>query len=230
MIRPRICTPIPCRSVKVASKLAEKAYQAEVDLVEFRLDYAETLFELEEISKIRASIGIPAIATARSKSQGGFWRWTEALRIKLLAEAVELGFEYVDLEIEVENLPALTEKFRKKDARVIVSYHNFKSTPSLEQLRSLYASMRKLGCDIGKIAVKAENWRDSLTMLEFNLEASKLGKVVGLSMGPYGLPARILAPLYGAEFTYASLDPTLQTAPGQITVDKLQRIYEALGL
>jgi 3-dehydroquinate dehydratase/shikimate dehydrogenase len=47
-------------------------------------------------------------------------------------------------------------------------------------------------------------------------------------MGKPGVWSRVLAPFYGADFTYASLERGLETAPGQPSISELRRIYEMI--
>jgi 3-dehydroquinate dehydratase/shikimate dehydrogenase len=46
--------------------------------------------------------------------------------------------------------------------------------------------------------------------------------MIGISMGDYGQPGRILAPILGSPITYACIDENLKTAPGQLSVEALK--------
>jgi 3-dehydroquinate dehydratase len=48
-------------------------------------------------------------------------------------------------------------------------------------------------------------------------------------MGPLGLASRILCPLMGGEFTYASTEQGKESAPGQITASNLRIIYDMMA-
>ena len=48
-------------------------------------------------------------------------------------------------------------------------------------------------------------------------------------MGQVGQTSRVLSPLAGADFTYASIEKGSESAPGQITVQELTRIYEMVA-
>ncbi|MCK4579972.1 MAG: type I 3-dehydroquinate dehydratase, partial [Dehalococcoidia bacterium] len=54
-------------------------------------------------------------------------------------------------------------------------------------------------------------------------------RVVSFAMGPVGLVSRVLCPLVGGYFTYASLEAGRESAPGQITARELRRVYQMLG-
>lgn len=207
-----------------------EACKVEADLIELRLDYLDDIGGFKQIVDYAGDLGIPAIATIRSRSQGGFWRESEKTRIELLEEAAYLGVDYVDIEHDTMDIERIVGRLKSFGVKVIVSHHDFDKTPGLYTLASLFESIRGTGCDICKIAALARSWEDSLLLLTFTISSSRKGKVVCVSMGRFGLPARILAPLYGSEYTYASLSYEHQTAPDQITIDRLRQIYAALGL
>lgn len=229
-LKPKICVPIPCRRVDEAFSLIDEACKAEADLIELRLDYIDDTSCFKPIIRYVKDLDIPIIATVRSRSQGGLWRWGEKSRVRLLEEAAYSGVEYVDVEHDTMDIEKIVGKLKNAGVEVIVSHHDFDKTPGLYSLTSIFESMKGTGCDICKIAVFARSWEDSLLLLTFSMNISKKGRIVCVSMGHYGLPARILAPLYGSEYTYASLSYDYQTAPDQIPIDKLRQIYTALGL
>jgi 3-dehydroquinate dehydratase-1 len=71
---------------------------------------------------------------------------------------------------------------------------------------------------------------DNLIMLNFVSEASKKAKLVCVAMGELGKHSRLVSPVFGAFFTFASLDEKRKTAKGQLTIQEMKRAYEALGL
>ena len=48
-------------------------------------------------------------------------------------------------------------------------------------------------------------------------------------MGQPGLVSRILCPLVGGDFTYASTEKGKESAAGQITVTELRKIYDMVS-
>ncbi|MEM2739935.1 MAG: type I 3-dehydroquinate dehydratase [Candidatus Bathyarchaeia archaeon] len=229
-MKPKICVPIPCRRAGEAISLMDGACKAEADLIELRLDYLDDIGDFKSITSYAENLGTTVIATIRSRSHGGSWKRSEKSRVKLMEEAAYSGVEYIDVERDTMDIEKIVGRLKSIGVKVIVSHHDFDRTPGLYILSSLFESMKGTGCDICKIAVFARNWEDSLLLLTFTVNASRRGRVVCVSMGRFGLPARILAPLYGSEYTYASLSYEHQTAPDQIPIDRLRQIYAALGL
>ena len=51
-------------------------------------------------------------------------------------------------------------------------------------------------------------------------------KIVSFAMGDLGLISRVLCPLVGGDFTYASIEKGKESAAGQMTVEDLRKLYE----
>jgi 3-dehydroquinate dehydratase len=49
-------------------------------------------------------------------------------------------------------------------------------------------------------------------------------------MGELGKISRLLSPVFGAFFTFASLEHGSETASGQMTIQEMKTAYELLGL
>ena len=49
-------------------------------------------------------------------------------------------------------------------------------------------------------------------------------------MGEHGKVSRLLSPLFGGFFTFASLEQGSETAPGQMSIKEMRSAYELLGL
>jgi len=91
--------------------------------------------------------------------------------------------------------------------------------------------LRKYKPDVAKIITTAHNPDDTLTILRFLQSNTRSNMpLVSFAMGREGTWSRILSPFYGANFTYASCGRGEETAPGQLTVTELRRIYDILDL
>ena len=184
-------------------------------LVELRLDYIGRSIDLARLLKNRPTA---VVLTCRRKEDGGRWDRTEEERLMLLRSAIAMGVEYVDLEEDIaEKIP------RYGKTKRIVSLHNFEGTPG--NLESLHAGLAKLDADIVKIAVQANSFCDTIRMLQ--LMQSAAVPTIGISMGDYGTPSRILATRYGAPFTFCVFNTERKVAPGQLSFDQMKNIYRA---
>lgn len=101
--------------------------------------------------------------------------------------------------------------------RVILSHHDYEGMPDVERLMT---EMR--GAEQVKIAVTPRNFADNVRLLAVLEEKSNLS-VIG--MGGRGLYARILAPFFGSELQFVSVDAARQAAPGQLTLAQALAIY-----
>lgn len=148
-------------------------------------------------------------------------------RIPLLEKAMASGAKYVD--IDVQWLAPVIKKVRsyakKKKTKVIASYHNYKKTPSLADLKKILSSCAKLDPAIIKIACKSSGDKDNARLL--GLLDSDV-KMIVVGMGPKGSLTRLVAPKLGAFCTFASLYEETKTAPGQFSVQEMEKLLNGL--
>lgn len=195
---------------------------ADADLIEIRLDYRKKPLNLVAI---RASTDKPLIATNRRKDQGGKAEEPEESRVGLLEKAAEAGFEYVDIASTTKNLRDVVSHLQSLGVKVIASYHDFEKPLDAEQIEKLHKTLSETGCDVIKLVGWTVSNDDIVPYLEYNrLHPGNLS----FGMGEKGVKTRILAPLSGALFTYASLEAGSELAPGQIPLDALREMYRSL--
>jgi 3-dehydroquinate dehydratase type I len=188
------------------------------DLVEFRLDELNDTNLLNRIAKKKTC---PIIATDKSGRPS---------TTPLLNEAAALGFDFIDIGLELDRSKDRIKQLKSRGVQVIVSYHDYSRTPSLEDLGRVLDAQREMEGDICKIVTTANQPRDNLIVLDLlGREASK-ARLVVFAMGAVGTASRVLAPLFGAEFTFASLTEASKTAEGQLSVDSLRGAWHILGI
>ena len=217
MNRPRICAVIVTKD----SELIE-AIEPLVELFEVRIDLIGDGWQqlVERLKK-------PWIACNRSAAEGGRWEGNETRRIEELVKATELGANIVDIELETKNLAEVIPVIKKR-AKCLLSLHQLEKTPSLDKMKGIVNRQLEAGADVCKVVTTAQRFEDNLAVLQLITDYPKT-KVVSFAMGPLGLASRILCPLVGGDFTYASMEKGKEAAPGQITVRKLRAIYEMMA-
>ena len=180
-------------------------------MAEIRLDL--TGYDDETIKKVFAS-STRCIATCRPDEMGLDKQY------EVLKTAMEAGAAYVDIEIEApkDQQEKLIKVARANNTRIIISYHNYDKTPSIDELLKIVNDCYTMGADVAKVAVQANSQQDTAKVMSL-YSADK--PVVALAMGEYGKISRLMAPMLGAEFTFASTDEGVGTAPGQITYSKM---------
>src|SRR2546426_7387218 len=107
-----------------AEREARGALSKGADLVELRLDFIRNLDPVA-IRNLAAAVGSKAIATLRSKDQGGADQLREERRVSLLNETIAQRFAYVDIEREadgdrIEDLRRLAKRHRPT---IVASQH-----------------------------------------------------------------------------------------------------------
>jgi len=225
MASPRICVVITASNDAEAIDTIRRTRTLLPDLIEIRLDYMETPGDL---GLIREATGVPLIATNRPSNQGGDSAGSEADRIAGLLQACESGFDYVDLEINTEAVGEIAKKVKSLGAKVIVSFHDFEATPEKELLEEILRDELSAGADICKIVGTSNTPGDNLTYLNLLRENAGV-EIVSFGMGEAGILSRVLSPLVGGAFTYASAETGRESAPGQLTISELREIYRIVG-
>ena len=223
----QICTPIAAEKDSEAIRLIRKAEAMGADLIELRLDY---LNNLRGVRKIMESTSLPIIATNRQHEQGGHRPQSEDRRIQALLDVADLGFQYVDVELTTANLESVMHKLKDIGVSSIVSFHDFKQTPNMTDLEKIVRSQMETRADICKIVTTANELNDSISCLLLTSKMSENTKIVCFAMGKKGILSRILCPLFGAPFTYASVGKGLETTSGQLSISDLKEIYRSLGV
>lgn len=217
MKRPKICAVLVTEGLE-----AIKATEPLVELFEVRIDLIGDGWQ-----QVARQLKKPWIACNRRAAEGGSWRGNEAGRIEELVKATELGASIVDIELETDNLTEAITVIKKK-AKCLLSYHEMEQTPSLDKLKGIVNRQLKAGANICKVVATAQSFEDNLTVLQLIADCPQI-KIVSLAMGLLGLASRILCPLVGGEFTYASTEQGKESASGQITANNLRIIYDMMA-
>ncbi len=217
MKTPRICASITNTDLKAVRRI-----ESRVDLFEVRIDLIG-----DDWQEVARRLTKPWIACNRSAAEGGLWQENEARRIERLLQAIDLGAEMVDIELRTKNLANIV-KLIKRRKKCLLSCHNLEKTPSFDAMKQIVQQQIKAGADICKVVTTARSFEDNASVLRLIPEFPETG-VVAFAMGPLGTTSRVLCPLVGGDFTYASVAKGQESAPGQITVEALKNIYEMIG-
>jgi len=219
----RICVSILPKTIPAALRLIEKAEVAHADFIEVRLDCLEDCLENHRgLADLAAHGKTPKIATDRASRK-------ETEQRQMLLNAAKSGFEYVDAELSTPQLKSLVKELKALGAKPIVSFHKFDGSLSSSELNSILEREISSGADVCKIVTTAKRIEDNLTLLNFTSVASNKTKLVCFCMGDLGKVSRLLSPLFGGFFTFASLERGSETASGQITIQEMKAAYKLLG-
>lgn len=223
--RIRICIPIIETTIEMASRAMKRA-NPYCDLIEIRGDNLRS-FELKSLFDQKKK---PVIFTNRRREEGGKWKGNEKERFGIIQEAINLGTDYVDLELRSQREELVKIIKNRKNTKVILSYHDFRKTPTIIELQRIFDQAIEFGPDVIKIVIYAKSYVDNLHILSLIPYAKKRSqKVLAFAMGQKGKISRILSPILGAEWTYASLKEGKESAPGQLTIEQMMEVYKILG-
>lgn len=248
LLAPRLCIAVQGETA-VELLARAKAALAESSFLELRLDACAAPGEVVVALPgfFAAHPEATAIATCRRRLAGGNFAGMLIEELELLARAAEAGCGYVDLALESAEEAAATSdstavlaawRTRLTAARcqLIVSAHDFAATGDLAAVERRIARFQP---DLTKIVSTANALTDNLAVFDLLKRhtgakavaadmaggSGKTRKIIAIAMGELGLISRILGPRMGSAFTFASSGAGVETAPGQITAERLRSLY-----
>ena len=187
-------------------------------MAEIRLDKVN--FSVPEVTKLFLSHK-NLIATCRAESV------SEEKRLELLTASIKAGASHVDIELESTDVfkNNIIKLAKKNNSKIIISYHNYEKTPNKRELDQILSWCFDSGAEIAKIACKVTSVKDNARLLSL-YDNDK--QVIAIGMGELGKITRVVAPILGAPFTYASYEKGKETASGQIDKETLNNLMETL--
>ena len=222
----RICVPVVEATVNRARGRYQRAARKGL-WTEIRLDYLEE--STPDIQKLFRSLPGPVIATNRLAKEGGRWQGTEADRLDRLSQALNLGVSCLDLELAADAGFRREIGARRGKTRLILSWHDFAGTPDSARLEAVLEEMLASQADIVKLVTLAVQPEDNVRLLSLIPRAKAQGKdIIAFCMGPLGKWSRIAAPLLGSFLSFAPFSKQRASAPGQLTVNDLKRVWNTL--
>jgi 3-dehydroquinate dehydratase/shikimate dehydrogenase len=213
-----LCVPIFVEDRDQATREVALAAESGADMVELRIDLNGDTFRTEFISKLVRDCRLPCIVTCRPAWEGGRSPCLDPVRLDSLKTAATNGASYIDVELQTY-VRAGGEVPGK--GRLILSAHDFQGRP--DRLYNLISEMNAAPAAIVKIAWNARSIRDNLEAFEILQTRQK--PTIALCMGEAGMISRVLAKKFGAFLTFASLRDASATAPGQVTIHDMKRLY-----
>lgn len=195
------------QKIKLASNLTKN--------IEIRADFLENINEnvIENIAKITEEMNI--VFTCRKKEHGG--EYIGDIYEKIINKASNF-FKFIDIDF---NDRRLVEKLQHRNAKIILSYHNFNNTPDLNELSAMIDKMKD--GDLIKIATMVNNEFDNAilsSLITIN------DKIIAIGMGEIGKISRIFNILLGSKMTFSCLNDKEKTASGQINFADIMAFYQ----
>lgn len=200
----RICVPIKVKTTKEALKITTSVRGRGIQLVEIWLD---PLLSRERVTVLK-KLKKPFIV--------------KSLNPETLISACAVGkpsFLDVDHLTPAKYIKKIIKTAHSHGSKIILSFHDFKKTPSLNILLNIVKKNFALGADIVKIATFINHFEENVVLFELTKRISGQGKkIIALGMGEKGKISRIGTPLLGGYLTYMAYDEKHRTAPGQMVL------------
>lgn len=221
---PRICVALGFPTPAQLMCAAEREYKEGNTFLEVRLDHlanpAAGLGVIEEFQRRYSDSYL--LATCRHKLNGGGYAGSIDGQLQLLRDAGRAGATAIDLEIESAEKALGTLPVLRECTPVVVSYHNFKNTPTLDLIRKRIV---RVPADVYKVISTAVKPSDNLRMMQFAREGVGSTPLVAFAMSEMGVATRVLAVAAGCVYSYAAPDGAEGTAPGQISSKVMRGLY-----
>lgn len=191
-----------------------------------RSEHAEIRFDFLAPSDVPETLELISpymkrcICTLRPKSEGGKFSGHESERISILKLIAEYSPMLLDVEFNtIRSNLALRRYISRTKTKILVSWHDFKRTPSIGILRGKLDAMSKYSKTV-KIVTMAKNVRDSSMVLSLYADTRKI-KLIAFCMGDEGRHSRILSLYLGSPFVYVSMGKPV--APGQFSLAEINK-------
>ncbi len=216
----KICVSV---CAETAFEAIEQIQQADAlaDVIEIRFDCLAPT-DIAPLTDYLRSFKNQFLITFRPTNQGGKRSFTSAERKEfweLILDRLQGSDSLVDFELDLE-------RPKEFDAeRTIASYHDFDGSG---ETSAQFGAIAQTTAGTIKFAVSVNDAVDAIGV--WKLLGSSERKVIPIAMGEAGKWTRILGLAHGSPVTYASLDVSGGTAPGQIPAQVLRDVFRVKDL
>lgn len=236
--KPKICVPLIAATAPALCAAGKSLQGLPYDVVELRIDYftdaPHTDKVIEVLQNLRTVLpDAPLLFTFRTKEEGGERDFAEEDYFSLLQGVIPTGLiDAVDIEYFRDHAGIVKTLALAKEhgVTVVMSNHDFKKTPSKDELVQRLVGMKELGADVPKIACMPQNVYDVLRLLAatsiFKEERYPDVPIITMSMGKLGVVSRISGETFGSCLTFGAAEKA--SAPGQLDVTSLHQVLDIL--
>lgn len=218
------CLPIIEKKKSDVIKIIQE-HQSEYTYFEIWLDYIDNL-DKTFLEDLRANKNNKIILLFRRKNLEPIHMSFE--KRKEIIEYLKYTHILFDLDItqKDEIKYCITNNYIK---RVIVSYHNYEKTPDEQSLKEIITKIQLCNPYIIKISTMCRNEKDVHVLLKILLILkARKQKYIVLGMGEKGKITRIIGSMWGNEITFAPIAKGKSSAPGQLSKQTLDTIFQLL--
>jgi 3-dehydroquinate dehydratase-1 len=165
----------------------------------------------------------PLIITVRDPHEGGANKLRLRQRRDLLGRFLNHA-DYIDVELRSAHaLQALLANAKTKKVRQIISFHDFKSTPSARILAAKARQARSDGADIFKVATRTDTPMELGRLLAFMTNNRLNLSLAVMGVGKLGAISRVLLARAGSVLIYASVAAATDVE-GQMSLEQVRAL------
>ena len=191
------------------------------DLFELRLDRLVGIADWVE--EVLPKLRRPLIITARDPHEGGANKLRLRQRWDLLVRFLNHA-DYIDIELRsARALKSLLANDKTKEVRQIISFHDFKSTPSARILAAKARQASSHGADIFKVATRTDTPMELARLLEFVTGSALDLSLAVMGIGKLGAISRVLLAHAGSVLIYASITG-VSDVEGQMSLEQVRAL------
>jgi len=231
--QPVICTPLVGRTAEAVLEELRVVLPKRPDVIEWRADWFggvdDAAAVVQVASRLKAAAGgTPILFTCRAVGEGGEPVPIDVAGVVKLHAAVCAArcVDIIDCELSrpAEDLAHLRQLSRANDVAMIMSFHDFQSTPDAAALLAKFMEAERRGADMAKVSVMPRSPGDLLALLEATWRASKACRIplIAIAMGGLGAVSRMVGGVFGSALTFAVGKSS--SAPGQIAIEDLRAV------
>lgn len=228
---PLICMPLVAHTPDALQAELSDVLAKRPDVVEWRVDFFAAIADanavVEAARALRRLAGdTPLLFTRRAAHEGGSPITVGEDVVIGVYEAIcaSGAVDFIDYELSqsAANRAKLREVSRAEGVSMIMSFHDFAGTPSIDGMVAKLADAAGQGADIAKLAVTPKSAGDVAALLQAtSIAGERLPiPVITMSMGGIGAISRLGGWIFGSALTFAV--GVSSSAPGQIAVEDLR--------
>jgi len=234
---PKVVVPIVGKTQQEILTDAVQILATSPDLIEWRADFYDNVLSekgLEDtLGKLRSVLqNVPIIFTIRTGSEGGNIQISDEKYsdlLKYVADTRDADIIDVELLRYEGKISELVDAIHDRNGLVIMSNHDFHSTPEKAEIVLRLRKMQDAGGDLLKIAVMPVSTDDVIVLMDATNEMStKYAQrpLITMSMGGLGTISRLAGEIFGSSMTFGSAGKV--SAPGQIPVNELKTCLKTI--
>ena len=191
------------------------------DLFELRLDHLADM--ADQVQRALPKLHRPLIMTARDPHEGGANKLRLRQRRDLLLRFLNHA-DYIDIELRsARALQLLLASAKTQKVQRIVSFHDFKSTPSARMLAAKARQASSHGADIFKVATRTDTPMELARLLEFMTGSPLNLSLAVMGIGKLGAISRVLLAHAGSVLIYASI-AGVTDIEGQMSLEQVRAL------